>query len=45
VDNLINKALQAGAILLSPADDYDYGYTQGNIQDPFGHQWMIQTKI
>lgn len=45
VDSVINKALQAGATLLSPAQNYDYGYRQGNIQDPFGHQWMIQMKI
>jgi PhnB protein len=45
VDSVMNKALQAGATLLSPAQDYDYDYRQGNILDPFGHQWMIQTKI
>ena len=45
VDTVMNKALQAGATLLSPAQDYDYGYRQGNIQDPFGHQWMIEMKI
>jgi PhnB protein len=45
VDLVINNALQAGATLLSPATDYDYGYRQGNIQDPFGHQWMIEMKI
>ena len=45
VDYVMNNALQAGAILLSPAQDYDYGYRQGNILDPFGHQWMIQKKI
>jgi PhnB protein len=45
VDVVINKALQAGAKLLSPAQDYDYGYRQGDIQDPFGHQWMIEMKI
>jgi len=45
VDTVMNKALQAGATLLSSAQDYDYGYRQGNIQDPFGHQWMIETKI
>jgi len=31
--------------LLSPAQDFDYDYRQGNIQDPFGHQWMIELKI
>ena len=45
VDTVMNNALQAGAILLRPAQDYDYGYRQGNIQDPFGHQWMIEMNI
>ena len=45
VDAVMNRAIEAGAILLSPAQDYDYGYRQGNIQDPFGHQWMIEMKI
>jgi PhnB protein len=45
VDSVMNNAIQAGATLLSPAQDYDYGYRQGNIQDPFGHQWMIEMKI
>jgi PhnB protein len=45
VDEVMNMALQAGATLLSPPQDYDYGYRQGNIQDPFGHQWMIEVKI
>ena len=45
VDSVMNNALQAGATLLSPAQDYDYGYRQGNIQDPFGHRWMIEMKI
>jgi PhnB protein len=45
VDTVMKTALEAGAILLSPAQDYDYGYRQGNIKDPFGHQWMIQMEI
>jgi PhnB protein len=45
VDTVMAKALQAGATLLNAAQDYDYGYRQGNIQDPFGHQWMIEMKI
>jgi PhnB protein len=45
VDSVMTNAIQAGATLLSPAQDYDYGYRQGNIQDPFGHQWMIEMKI
>lgn len=45
VDNTMNSALAAGAALVSPAQDYDYGYRQGEIKDPFGHIWMIEMKI
>jgi PhnB protein len=45
VDLVIKDALKAGATLLSPAQDYDYGYRQGDFLDPFGHQWMIEKKI
>jgi PhnB protein len=41
----MNNALKAGATLLNPVQDYDYGYRQGDIKDPFGHQWMIEKKI
>ena len=42
---LMNKALAAGAKEISPMQDYDYGYRQGDVQDPFGHIWMIEMKI
>ena len=45
VDTVMNKAIAAGATVISPAQDYDYGYRQGEIKDPFGHQWMIEMKI
>jgi len=45
VDLIMNNALKAGATLISPAQDYDYGYRQGDFLDPFGHQWMIEKKI
>lgn len=45
VDYVINNAINAGAVLLNPARDYDYGYRQGEILDPFGHQWLIEKKI
>lgn len=45
VDAAMKKAIAAGATVISPAQDYDYGYRQGEIQDPFGHQWMIEMKI
>lgn len=45
VDIVMNKAIAAGATVISPAQDYDYGYRQGEIKDPFGHQWMIEMRI
>jgi PhnB protein len=45
VELVMNNALKAGATLLNPVQDYDYGYRQGDIMDPFGHQWMIEKKI
>lgn len=44
VDSVMKKALMAGATLLSPAQNYDYGYRQGSFKDPFGHHWMIESK-
>ena len=45
VDAVMKRAIAAGAIETSPAQDYDYGYRQGQIKDPFGHQWLIEMKI
>ena len=45
VDKVMNKAIKAGATEISPAQDYEYGYRQGKIKDPFGHYWQIQKKI
>jgi PhnB protein len=45
VDAVMSEALKAGATLLKPAQNYDYGYRQGEFKDPFGHHWMIETKI
>jgi PhnB protein len=45
VDAVMDKALAAGATEISPAQDYDYGYRQGQLKDPFGHIWMIEKKI
>jgi PhnB protein len=45
VHAFMKRAVDAGAVELSPATDYDYGYRQGMLRDPFGHQWMIEQKI
>lgn len=45
VEEVMGKAIQAGATEISPTADYDYGYRQGMFKDPFGHYWQIQKKI
>ena len=45
VDAVTDSALKAGATEISAAKDYDYGYRQAEIKDPFGHHWLIQKKI
>ncbi len=45
VDAVMKQAILAGATEISPAEDYEYGYRQGTIKDPFGHFWQIQKKI
>ncbi len=45
VQAVMNQAVAAGAIEISATQDYDYGYRQGQVKDPFGHIWMIEKKI
>lgn len=45
VDAYMSRAIHAGAKVMSPAQDYDYGYRQGAVVDPFGHVWMFECRI
>jgi len=45
VDAVVARAMAAGAEVVSLAQNYDYGYRQAEIRDPFGHVWMIEMKI
>jgi PhnB protein len=45
VDAVVEQAVTAGAKVTSPVQDFDYGYRQGDIIDPFGHCWQIQKII
>jgi PhnB protein len=45
VEEVIHKAILAGATVINPTTDHDYGYRQGMFKDPFGHYWQIQKKI
>jgi PhnB protein len=44
-DHMMASALVAGGKQISAMQDYFYGYRQGIVADPFGHQWMIQKRI
>jgi len=45
VDRLVAKAVKAGAKVRRPVADQFYGDRTGQIEDPFGHVWSIQTRI
>ncbi len=40
-DAVAERAAAAGATLLFPVADQDYGMRQGRVVDPFGHHWLI----
>ena len=43
VESLTETAVAAGAEILMPLADQFYGYRQGRLGDPFGHQWVVST--
>lgn len=45
VDEVMAAGLTAGATLITPTTDHEYGYRQGMFKDPFGHLWQIQRRI
>jgi PhnB protein len=40
-DAVFNRAIAAGATVVSPVTDQPYGWRVGRIVDPFGHHWEI----
>jgi PhnB protein len=45
VDDVVERAVHAGARLVSPVADLPFGDRSGTIVDPFGHRWMVSTHI
>jgi len=45
VDATVARATEAGATVDLPVQDRFYGDRVGQIEDPFGHVWSIQTHI
>lgn len=44
-DKVFEQAVAAGAVIKRPLTDEFYGYRSGQLEDPFGHVWMVQTQI
>jgi PhnB protein len=40
-DSVFNRAIAAGASVIWPVADQDYGWRMGRVVDPFGHHWEI----
>jgi PhnB protein len=45
VDDVVQKAVEAGAKLLRPVQDQFYGDRSGTLIDPFGHMWSVATHV
>jgi PhnB protein len=45
VDTIAKRAVDAGAKVIFPVQDQFYGERAGRVQDPFGHLWLLSTKI
>ena len=45
VDAVVARAKAAGATVTRPPENQFWGARMGTIEDPFGHVWMIQTKL
>lgn len=44
-DALFAQALAAGAEVVFPLADRDYGFRAGRIADPFGHLWIVSAPL
>ncbi len=39
------RAVARGAVLVDPPHDWEYGERQATINDPFGHQWVLNQTL
>lgn len=45
VDKVFSRAVSEGATEIFPVADQFYGDRAGRFRDPFGHSWILATKI
>lgn len=44
-EEVADRMVEAGATVIFAVDDHGYGYKDGRVEDPFGHQWLISQKL
>ncbi|NBD26907.1 VOC family protein [Paenibacillus sp. T1] len=44
-DDTVQAAVKEGAISLRPVQDQPHGDRVGKIEDPFGHVWMVASRL
>ena len=45
VARVVDAALARGARVVDPQHDWEYGERQATIDDPFGHQWVLNQTL
>ena len=45
VDSISERAVGAGMVILLPVEDRFYGDRSGRFRDPYGHIWIISTRL
>jgi PhnB protein len=45
VDNVFERAVQAGAKPIRPVENQFYGDRSGQFEDPFGHKWNVASHV
>ena len=45
VATVLARALAAGATVVDPVHDWEYGERQATLTDPFGHQWVLNQTL
>jgi len=45
VDQVVERAVKAGATLKRPVQNQFYGDRAGAVTDPFGHEWYVATHV
>lgn len=45
VARVVDSAVAHGATVVDPPHDWEYGERQATIDDPFGHQWVLNQTL